>query len=55
MRVASVYACPECQTRYLGEQRWPDCNRFCTRVGLGGGCPHCGGPVAVSDLIDHAR
>jgi len=27
---------PDCQTRYVGQQRCPDCNAFCTRLGLGG-------------------
>jgi hypothetical protein len=51
-RVRSVYECPDCQERFLGEQRCPDCNRFCRRIGLGGECPHCGEAVAVADLID---
>jgi hypothetical protein len=51
-RVATVYVCTECDTRYLGEQRCPECQRFCKRVGAGGSCPHCGEPVAVADLID---
>jgi hypothetical protein len=51
MRQAIVYMCPECDTRYLGEQRCTDCQRFCKRVGPGGPCPHCDEPVAVADLI----
>jgi len=50
-RAAVVYECPECSARYLGEQRCPDCHRFCRRVGPGGPCPHCDQPVAVADLI----
>ena len=53
-RAATVYECPSCQTRYLGEQRCPDCQRFCRRVGPGGLCPHCDEPVAVGDLIPAA-
>jgi hypothetical protein len=52
LRVRSVYECPDCHERYLGEQRCADCNRFCRRIGLGGECPHCGEAVAVADLID---
>ena len=51
VRLATVYVCTECDTRYLGEQRCPDCQRFCKRVGPGGPCPHCDEPVAVADLI----
>ncbi len=50
-RPATIYACPACDTRYLGEQRCADCNVFCRRVGPGGPCPHCSDPVAVSDLL----
>jgi hypothetical protein len=34
-RSATVYECPSCGARYLGEQRCPDCQRFCRRVGPG--------------------
>ena len=47
----TVYVCPECDTRYLGERRCPDCNLFTRRIGVGDACPHCGEPVAVSDLV----
>jgi hypothetical protein len=50
-RPITVYACPSCEARYLGEQRCSDCGVFCHRVGLGGTCPHCDEPVAVVDLI----
>ena len=50
-RSATVYECPSCGTRYLGQQRCPDCQIFCRRVGPGGLCPHCDEPVAVSDLV----
>jgi len=51
-RSATVYECPSCQTRSLGEQRCPDCNTFGRRVGPGGLCPSCDEPVAVTDLLD---
>jgi len=50
-RPATVYECPTCETRYLGEQRCPDCNVFARRVGPGGLCPHCDEPVALTDLV----
>jgi len=50
----TVYECPACETRYLGEQYCPDCHTFCRRVGPGGACPHCAEPVAVSDLLPDA-
>lgn len=48
----TVYACPACDARYLGEQRCPDCNCWCTRVGPGGECPHCDGVVAITDIVN---
>ncbi len=48
-----VYECPSCGGRYLGQQRCPDCQLFCRRIGPGGGCPHCDEPVAISDLINN--
>ena len=50
-RAATVYECPLCLARYLGEQRCADCQRFCRRVGPGGPCPHCDEPVAIADLM----
>ena len=47
---ATVYQCPSCDQRYLGIQRCPDCNLFCSRIGPGGLCPHCNEPVAHTDL-----
>ena len=49
-RATTIYECPSCETRYLGEQRCPDCHLFCRRIGPGGLCPHCDEPVAVADL-----
>jgi len=52
-RPATLYECPACGTRSLGEQRCADCGLFGRRVGPGGPCPHCGEPVAVADLIEN--
>ncbi|HEY3241386.1 MAG TPA: zinc finger MYND domain-containing protein [Acidimicrobiia bacterium] len=46
----TVYECPTCEVRYLGEQRCPDCATFCRKIGPGGFCPHCDEPVAHTDL-----
>ena len=53
-RPTTVYECPACETRFLGEQYCPDCHTFCRRVGPGGACPHCSEPVAVRDLLADA-
>jgi hypothetical protein len=47
----TIYECPSCGSRYLGEQRCADCRLFCRRVGPGGRCPHCDEVVAVGDLL----
>ncbi len=50
-RSSTVYACPECETRYLAEQRCPDCNHPCRRLGSGGLCPSCEEPITVDELL----
>jgi hypothetical protein len=47
----TVYECPSCEARLLGEQRCPDCHVFCRRLGLGGPCPHCDEPVTLAELL----
>ena len=47
----TVYACPTCETRFLGQQRCPDCHLFCRRLSLGGTCPHCDDPVTLAELL----
>jgi hypothetical protein len=48
----TVYECPTCGQRLHGERRCPHCNIFARRIGIGGPCPHCFEPVAVTDLLD---
>ena len=54
-RAATVYQCTDCETRYLGEQWCPDCQRPCRRIGPGGRCPHCDEPAALADLVPIAE
>jgi hypothetical protein len=49
----TIYECPNCTDRLLGEQRCPTCGIFARRVDIGGPCPHCDQPVALNDLLDH--
>ena len=49
----TVYICAECETRYLGERRCPDCNLFTRSLGPGTTCPHCDEPIAISDIIPY--
>lgn len=52
-RQITIYECPDCGERLLGEQRCQDCHTFARRIGIGGSCPSCDAPVAITDLIDH--
>lgn len=48
----TLYACPACEARFLGERRCEDCNRFCRALGLGGRCPDCDTLILLSDLLE---
>ncbi len=48
----TVYACPDCDARYLGDQRCDSCNLWCRRLGPGAPCPCCDEPIAITDLLD---
>jgi hypothetical protein len=50
-RPSTVYECPACGTRSLGDQYCADCRCFCRRIGPGGLCPACDEPVAFADLL----
>lgn len=52
-RQVTVYECPDCEARLVGEQRCGDCGVFARRAGLGGRCPHCDEPVTVAELVGH--
>jgi hypothetical protein len=51
-RDITIYQCPACEGRYLAQQWCHDCNKPCTRVDIGGLCPHCDEPVAISDITN---
>ena len=48
----TVYECPSCQERFVGERRCPSCQLFCRALGVGGRCPTCDDPILLSDLLD---
>jgi hypothetical protein len=50
----TVYECPSCETRSVGQQRCGDCNTFGRALGLGGHCPDCDSVLLLSDLLDQA-
>lgn len=47
----TVYECPLCGERALGQRRCPDCHRFCRALGLGGACPDCDEPILIAELL----
>lgn len=47
----TVYECPSCDARYLGEQRCEECNIWCRRLGPGGLSPCCGEPLTIEELL----
>jgi hypothetical protein len=47
----TVYECPSCSERFLGERRCGDCNRMCRKVGLGGECSGCAEIITIDDLL----
>jgi hypothetical protein len=47
----TVYECANCGERALGLQRCEACGIFMRRVGIGGCCPSCDEPIALSELV----
>ena len=50
----TVYQCPRCDERYLGERRCQECNLMCCNAGIGGRCLHCDELVLVTELFERA-
>jgi hypothetical protein len=48
----TIYECPSCQERFLGEQRCPSCQLFCRALGVGGQCPECDHAILLTELIE---
>jgi len=47
----TVYECPSCGERLVGERRCPTCHLFTRAIGLGGHCPECDTPLLLADLL----
>ena len=48
----TVYKCPRCGERFLGERRCGDCHVVYARsIGLGGSCPDCDTVILLADLL----
>jgi len=50
-RTHTVYECPDCGERVVGQKRCEECRRFCRAVGLGGTCPDCDSILLLSELL----
>jgi len=46
----TVYKCPRCGERFLGERRCGDCHVYARSIGLGGSCPDCDTVILLADL-----
>ncbi len=51
-RPITVYECPDCGERALGQQRCADCSTFMRKVGPGGEYPCCAEPIPLTELLD---
>jgi hypothetical protein len=47
----TVYACPRCNERYLGERRCSSCQLYCRAQGLGGHCEDCDHIMLLAELL----
>jgi ribosomal protein L32 len=48
----TLFECPVCDERHLGQRRCAECHRFCRAVGLAAVCTACGEPVLLTDLFN---
>ena len=49
----TVYECPSCGDRLVGERRCSACGLFCRSVGLGGHCPDCDAPIVFTEVLNN--
>jgi hypothetical protein len=47
----TVYECPRCDERSLGERRCSSCQLYCRALGLGGQCDECDHVMLLSELL----
>ena len=47
----TVYQCPMCDARLIGEQYCEECHSFARRLGPGGNCPCCDEPISITELL----
>jgi hypothetical protein len=47
----TVYECPRCEERYIGERRCSSCQLYCRALGLGGQCEDCDHIILLTELL----
>ena len=47
----TVYECPRCDERYLGERRCSSCQLYCRALGLSGQCEECDHVMLLTELL----
>jgi hypothetical protein len=50
-RDLTVFECPECEDRFLGQNRCESCNKFCRSLGYGLACSHCDEPLVLNEIL----
>lgn len=48
----TLFECPTCDERQLGQRRCGDCQRFCRALGLAAECTACGELVLLTELFN---
>jgi len=48
----TLFECPTCGERHLGQRRCTDCQRFSRALGLAATCSACGEPLLLTELFD---
>ena len=51
LQAHTVYECPGCGERLVGQRRCEDCGLFSRALGLGGICPDCDAVLVLRDLL----
>ena len=48
----TLFECPTCGERQLGQRRCADCQRFGRALGLAAACSACGEPMLLVELLN---
>jgi hypothetical protein len=53
LTIHTIYECPSCGDRLVGERRCSACGLFCRSLGLGGHCPDCEAPIVFAEVLNN--